>query len=74
MSMNQGEWEARYVQHFFQQVIASCAGDGIQARAWAESDLNAAGYEELVEGFEDDPEGSADESLSYYDADEESSL
>jgi hypothetical protein len=70
MATSQEEWERRYVEYFATRVLAACNGDAASARQWAQSDLSGAGYAELVVGFEDDPEGSAEESLSYYEADE----
>jgi hypothetical protein len=70
MAMQQEDWERRYVEHFATRVLAACDGDAVTAREWAQSDLGAAGYGELVEGYEGDPEGAAEESLSYYEADE----
>jgi hypothetical protein len=70
MATSQEEWERRYVEHFATRVLAACDGNAASAREWAQSDLGGAGYAELVAGFEEDPEGSAEESLSYYEADE----
>ena len=55
------EWLARYKQRF----IDVCALDETAAEALAEAESFAV----LSEGFEDDPEGAADEEMSYWEAD-----
>ncbi len=59
--LSEAAWLARYRQRF----IAVAALDETAARACSEADTFAV----LSEGFEDDPEGAADEEMSYWEAD-----
>ncbi len=56
------QWLARYKQRFVE--IAGLTED--QAQDFADGVL----FEEVSDGFEDDPEGAADEEMSYWEADE----
>lgn len=60
-TMNRKEWLDRYAARFV--AVAGLSID--QACACA----NAESYAVLSEGFEDDPEGAADEEMSYWDGD-----
>lgn len=59
--MHQDEWLARYKRRF-----VNVAG---LTESQAEACGNAESFEVLSEGFENDPEGAADEELSYWEAD-----
>ena len=58
--MTQDEWLRRYQQRFTERTGDDQIG---QAMAAAET------FEKLVEYFEEDPEGAADEEMSCWDAD-----
>lgn len=59
--MTQSEWLDRYKRRFMD--VAELTADQAQACAEAES------FAVLSEFFEDDPEGAADEEMSYWEAD-----
>ena len=59
--MNRDEWLNRYKRRFMD--IAELTETQAQACAEAES------FEVLAEFFEDDPEGAADEEMSYWEPD-----
>ena len=59
--MTQQEWLDRYKQRFFE--VAYLTTRQLEALAGAEP------FEVLAEFFEDDPEGAADEEMSYWEAD-----
>lgn len=60
---DQQEWLRRYKQRFIERADLTEA----QAAACAEAEP----FDEISEMFEDDPEGAADEEMSYWDADQE---
>lgn len=59
--MDEAEWMRRYKQRFI--TVAEMAPDVVDRM------VNADGrpFAELAEGFEDDPEGAADEEMSYWE-------
>lgn len=57
--MSEQEWLARYTQRFIDRADLT----ETQALLCAEAEP----YERLSDGFEDDPEGAADEEMSYWD-------
>lgn len=66
------EWERRYKA----RIVEVLKGTGwteemteVQAIAMAQAEYDAAEPTYLRDSFEDDPEGSADESMSYWDND-----
>lgn len=63
--MTKDEWLRRYRQ----RIVDCVTGEhytAAEAEVLADAELNGTGYDDLVVGFEDDPEGSADESMSYW--------
>ena len=60
-ALDKQEWLRRYQQRFVD--VAKLDADA--ARQCAECET----FERLSEGFEDDPEGAADEEMSYWDGD-----
>jgi hypothetical protein len=70
--ITQEEWIRRYKQHIIDKLhTVDDTGDYIftlyEATEMADDEFETMGYTELVVGYEDDPEGSAEESLSYWD-------
>lgn len=63
--LTKNEWLTRYKARFMERAGLDEAGAQCQAEAVS--------YEELVDGFEEDPEGAADEEMSNWahDGDEE---
>ncbi len=59
--MTEAEWLERYKQRFIERAELTPT----QAQAFAEAESFAT----LSEFFEDDPEGAADEEMSYWEAD-----
>ena len=57
-TLSREEWERR-----FKQRIVDRAATTVEQ---AQSELDGGTFEYLSEGFEDDPEGSADEAMSYW--------
>lgn len=57
--MEQAEWERRFKQRIVDQAATT--------EEQAQSELDGATFEYLSEHFEDDPEGSADEAMSYWE-------
>jgi hypothetical protein len=60
--MERAEWERRFKQRIVDQVGRENGGESL-----GQSELDGAGFEYLSEHFEDDPEGSADEAMSYWE-------
>jgi hypothetical protein len=62
------EWRRRYIERFVTVCVkeAEAPMTMAQALAMGEADFEACEFEEIHRGYEDDPEGSADESMSYY--------
>lgn len=58
-AVNREEWFTRYEQRFIE--VAHVTAEQANACAHAET------FEMLSEGFEDDPEGAADEEMSYWE-------
>lgn len=58
MRMSIGEWKRRYKQRFVDQA-------NIPDKQ-AQECLDAAEFPDVLEGYEDDPEGSADMEMSYW--------
>lgn len=76
--MERAEWERRYKAHIVERCTSAKAAEHAkqhnyepwtveEAERAAQGDLDGAGYEYLVESFEEDPERSADESMSNWD-------
>lgn len=70
--MDKQIWIDRYKARIVEAFLAEDTDKDFlleDAQDIADDEFEAMGYEELVVGYEEDPEGSADESLSYYEAD-----
>lgn len=61
LTPSEAEWLERYRRRF----VAVGALDAAQAEDYSHTET----FEVLSEGFEDDPEGAADEEMSYWDGD-----
>ena len=63
------EWERRFKAHIV-SVLFDEPDETVwtreEAEASAQDEFDGAGFEFLSEGFEEDPEGSAEEALSYW--------
>jgi hypothetical protein len=57
-SLSRDEWWARYKQRFIDRAGLT--------DAQAQGCVDAVSYEEVSDMFEDDPEGAADEEMSYW--------
>lgn len=60
--MERAEWERRFKQHIVDQVGRDNGGESL-----AQSELDGGTFEDLSDGFEEDPEGAADEAMSYWE-------
>lgn len=60
--MEQQEWERRFKQRIVDQVGIDNGGETL-----AQAEFDGAGFDYLSESFPDDPEGSADEAMSYWE-------
>lgn len=58
--LDKAEWLRRFVDRIVER-------GGTRELAWSE--IDGSGFEYLTDGFEDDPEASADEAMSYWDED-----
>lgn len=59
------EWILRFRQRFIDRIDPSNLKPGGVERI-ADDCVNAVSFEEASDGYEDDPEGSADEEMSYW--------
>lgn len=68
-AMSREEWLRRYRERFVEVAgfTAAQADDAMKAVCSGPQDDH--GFVELSEGWEDDPEGAADEEMSYWDDD-----
>jgi hypothetical protein len=57
--MERAEWERRFKQRLIDKGGTTPEG--------AQAELDGGVFEDLLSGFEDDPEGSADEAMSYWE-------
>lgn len=67
-AIERSEWERRFKQRIIDYVLSGESNHTAEeARTLAESELAGGTFEYLSESFEDDPEGSADEAMSYWE-------
>jgi hypothetical protein len=70
-AISEQEWERRFKARFLAVLLKPpTTWTPEEAQAAADSEWEACEPGELMDGYENDPEGAADESMSYWEGDE----